>query len=272
MLLGWRGRYGRRSRCRSWRWRRLHRVWRRVGNILRRWGGWRGCRCCLGLRCCLWCSVSLLFSPRCHFGSAAFLFLFLLDLPDDFFRWLSSPGNLANRCRHRLLSGRSTHLRHIRPSIHNNLLRPSGYIPILPDWSSDNGRFVNNCRIVNDHTRTTDGFMKSMGLDKHESGGSNDNPVRRSRRPSAIAASHTPTHPGWSPLHTGNPNPSVIRCLIPIAVMVTGPTPRLVALPVPAAIGPNPGSFAVGTPSDRHTRRPPAAAVGADLDPCTIGR
>jgi len=120
-------------RSRSWRWSRLHRVWYRVGNILRDWRGWRGCRRWLGLRCCLWCSVLLLFSPRCHFGSMDFLFLFLLDLAGDFFRRLRSSGNLANRGRRRLLSSRSAHLRHIRPGIHNNLLRPSGYVPILPD-------------------------------------------------------------------------------------------------------------------------------------------
>jgi len=262
----------RRSLRTVWRRSRLHRVWVRIGNILRRWRGWRGCCCWLGFRRCLWLPVSLLFSARCRVGSSAFLLLFLFDLLDDFFRRLRSSRNLANRGRRWLLSGRSAHFRHIRPGIHNNLLRPTGYVPILPDRSPDDRGLVNNCSVVNDHSRTTDRFMKSMGLDKHKCGRCDDNSVRRSGRPSTIAASHTPTHPGWSPFHSRNPNPSIIRCLIPIAVMVAGPAPRLVALPIPAAISPNPSSFAVRTPSDRHARRSPAAAVGADLDPCTIGR
>lgn len=53
--------------------------------------------------------------------------------------------------------------------------------------------------------------------------------------------------------------------------MVTGPRPRFVALPIPTGIRPFPVAVAVGLPIRFNARWMPAAAVGTDGYPGTIG-
>ena len=58
----------------------------------------------------------------------------------------------------------------------------------------------------------------------------------------------------------------------PITVMVTGPPPGFVALPIPAAVSPYPLTVAVRTPADGYVNRVPASAIGADAYPGAIRR
>lgn len=54
--------------------------------------------------------------------------------------------------------------------------------------------------------------------------------------------------------------------------MITGPGPRLVAIPIPTGIGPFPGSDGVRLPTDFNISWVPAASVRTDVHPCAVRR
>jgi hypothetical protein len=62
--------------------------------------------------------------------------------------------------------------------------------------------------------------------------------------------------------------------LVPAAVMIRGPTPRVGRVPVPTGISPKPGStVAIGLPGrvGHGDRRTPAPAIAGDIHPTAVG-
>src|SRR5438128_350683 len=90
---------------------------------------------------------------------------------------------------------------------------------------------------------------------------------RQQRRPAAITAAIAPRNPRRSPLNVRHPDPAVGIVISPAAVVVACPRPRLVALPIPAAVRPYPLAIAVRSPTGCDAARMPAAAVVADINP-----
>src|SRR5215472_2822616 len=64
--------------------------------------------------------------------------------------------------------------------------------------------------------------------------------VRRQGSPAAMLAAHPPGHPCRSPLPVRTPHPPTAFVVMPAAIMKRRPAPRIMRLPVPAAVGVNP--------------------------------
>jgi hypothetical protein len=66
------------------------------------------------------------------------------------------------------------------------------------------------------------------------------------------------------------PAPTVIGMMEPAAIVIRGPTPRLVANPAPAiVVEPDPAAIAVRSPADGYARKP-AAAVSGNVIPTAV--
>src|SRR5207302_6860064 len=92
----------------------------------------------------------------------------------------------------------------------------------------------------------------------------------RQRRPPDITVSAMPAPPGRGPHDLRNPVPADTWVEIPSAVMVSGPTPRLIANPVPSGIGRLPMPIGIRTPGRFNAIGHPAATVSADVFPMAI--
>src|SRR5262245_22370055 len=64
----------------------------------------------------------------------------------------------------------------------------------------------------------------------------------RQRRPAAVTAVISPTHPGRAPGRSGRPDPTGVRMMVPSSIMERSPSPRVVRQPVPPAVAVNPAS------------------------------
>src|SRR6185369_10222367 len=87
--------------------------------------------------------------------------------------------------------------------------------------------------------------------------------ARRQRCPATVAAGLAPANPGRAPYAIRAPHPAVARIFTPAAIMERRPTPRLIRVPIPTAVGPGPvAGVAVRTPGRAGHRggRPPAPA------------
>src|ERR1019366_1183965 len=91
----------------------------------------------------------------------------------------------------------------------------------------------------------------------------------RQRRPAYVPFPFAPGHPRRGPLRVRHPNPAVVRIVNPAPVVIRGPGPLFVADPIPTAVGPQPVSFAIGTPIGGHVRGMPAASVTRPVNPAT---
>ncbi len=90
----------------------------------------------------------------------------------------------------------------------------------------------------------------------------------RQGSPTDVAATRTPRNPGRSPTGAGNPDPGIARVIIPPAIVITGPGPRLITDPVPAVIiGPDPIAITVRTPFHTDSRGLPAMSVSVHINP-----
>src|SRR5262249_19190205 len=79
-----------------------------------------------------------------------------------------------------------------------------------------------------------------------------------------------PGHPGRAPHGLRNPEPADKWVEIPSTIMVSGPTPRLIANPVPSGIGGLPIPIGIRTPGRFDAIGHPAATVIADVFPMAI--
>src|SRR5262249_52893335 len=79
-----------------------------------------------------------------------------------------------------------------------------------------------------------------------------------------------PDHPGGRPFNARHPAPALRRVIKPRAIMITGPRPRFIALPVPTAVCPNPVSLAVWTPPGIDGGRAKAPSIAADINPGAV--
>ena len=90
--------------------------------------------------------------------------------------------------------------------------------------------------------------------------------------PADVASSVTPANPGGRPFNARHPNPAIDGVINPIAIVIAGPGPRIIADPIPAAIRPHPVTVTVGLPIHDDASRPPAATVGAHHYPAAARR
>ena len=98
---------------------------------------------------------------------------------------------------------------------------------------------------------------------------------RRQRCPAAIRIRIAPAHPRRGPGRSRHPAPAPARVRIPPAIMERRPAPRIIRIPIPAAVGPFPApAIAVGPPARRrrHRRRTPATAITIHVNPGAVGR
>jgi len=130
-------------------------------------------------------------------------------------------------------------------------------------------RFVDDGRIVDGDRGRADLYKHERRRHRH-CGPEHKTTARRQRRPADVAAAHTPANPSRRPLNARHPNPGIGRVIDPVAIMVTSPRPRLIALPIPAAVGPNPRAITIGTPFNGYLSRMPAATIRTYLDPSPL--
>src|SRR6185295_4036860 len=112
-------------------------------------------------------------------------------------------------------------------------------------------------------------FVESVDSDEDKGGGDTDgkrHAAWRQRTPTDIAAAVTPGNPGRAPFEAGNPDPPMRRMMMPIAIMITGPCPRLLAHPVPSEIGPDPITITIRPPLHSHASGTPAMPEGIHFD------
>ena len=98
---------------------------------------------------------------------------------------------------------------------------------------------------------------------------------RRQRCPAAIRIRRAPAHPRRSPFRSRHPAPAPTRMRIPTTIVKRCPAPRIIRIPIPAAIGPLPATaMAIRTPAGRghHHGRPPATAIALHVHPSAVGR
>lgn len=135
---------------------------------------------------------------------------------------------------------------------------------------------IDDREVVDDHNCGLDAFAEMVVVHEYEGcvhrAGSEESARRRERRPANKPAADSPRNPRRRPFHAGHPHPAINRVIHPIAVVITCPCPRLVAIPIPAAIGPFPVTVAIGPPAHHHASGMPATTIGADRDPGAAGR
>jgi len=189
-------------------------------------------------------------------------------------RWQTLPRFFANWHGTQGLAGCLLHHRQSRPFVNDHPLRRR---------ASDISRFA--LYIVNDRGPVEDrGVIDNDGgwpdaireagrfdEDKLRRPKVDRETPRRQRGPSDIAATDSPGYPGRAPFNSGDPHPGVGGIVSPPAIMVTSPAPRLVAGPIPAAIGPDPLAVTIGPPLQGDSRRTPAVSVTAHLHPGALG-
>jgi len=93
--------------------------------------------------------------------------------------------------------------------------------------------------------------------------------------PAAVAAGIAPAYPGRTPIGVRHPDPTEPRIVAPAAIVERSPTPRVIRIPVPSMIAPNPAAIVgIGTPPGigNDDRRLPAKSVVIDLDPRAVRR
>src|SRR5207249_9840722 len=145
-------------------------------------------------------------------------------------------------------------------------VKPSSAFPLDDLWARAfvNYGFVHNLDlrdvdclvddrgVVHDHRGGADRLEQSLLADKDKRPGRNcrllnlhnapcPNPRRwGQRRPADVSGSLPPRNPGRGPLRVRHPNPAEFHAPIPPAIMVGGPTPRLITNPIPTRVGPTP--------------------------------
>ena len=141
---------------------------------------------------------------------------------------------------------------------------------------------VDHSGVIHDHRCGADRLEEPLLAHKDERAGSNRrlvnlhnaacaNPRRRGqRRPADVSGSLPPRNPGRGPLRVRHPNPAEFHAPIPPAIMVGGPTPRLITNPIPTRVGPTPVAVSVRAPSDFDSRRSPTAPVRSNHHPFSV--
>src|SRR5437899_9408783 len=109
-----------------------------------------------------------------------------------------------------------------------------------------------------------------MSLNENERRRRQNHTTRRKGRPTAITAAHAPGDPRRGPLDAWDPDPSKGRVIDPPAIVIASPRPRLIARPVPAAIGPDPMPVTVRPPRHGQVRWTPTASVVTHFDPRAV--
>lgn len=95
---------------------------------------------------------------------------------------------------------------------------------------------------------------------------------RRQGRPADVILARAPGNPGRRPFVPGHPDPTDASQAQPAAIMIGGPTKRLIGNPSPTGVAINPAAFGVGPPIARlfGLARLPDVAVFARLSPFAV--
>ncbi len=94
--------------------------------------------------------------------------------------------------------------------------------------------------------------------------------ARRAGRPADIIPTATPNDPGRRPFDARHPDPARGWIIHPRSIVVAGPRPGFIALPIPTAVRPNPAAFAIRPPTGLDSPGPEAVPVAANVNPGSI--
>lgn len=139
----------------------------------------------------------------------------------------------------------------------------------LPGETMNDVRPRQDGSIIHDEVSPADGTVKMVNVHKTEFPIGRRAFVRSARRPTDVIVTVTPCHPCGGPFRARNPRPAGCWIIHPRAIMVAFRRPRLIALPIPPRVGPNPCAILVRPPVRGDTRRMPAFPIGREIDPCS---
>jgi hypothetical protein len=185
-------------------------------------------------------------------------------------RHASLPNQIDNRSLRKTCAGSPLNRVQARTRIgKDRAVHPAEIAIFTPEIPHQAGA-LQNTSIVEDKASWTETIVEMMRVDEHKSRVSYDHTSRPARGPSDIVRRVTPNNPGRSPLGPRHPHPAVLRIHNPLTIMVTSPSPRVIAHPVPTRIRPFPMPHCIRPPSYRHLCRVPTAPVLTHLNPGAI--
>lgn len=216
--------------------------------------------------------ISLLFaSCRGRSFVALLLDISLSFIAADILGMMGLHENVPHRARRkcfprRVLNAvdRRTAIRENSPLMSVNIYRPA--VEVLDDVRAiDDGRVVYN-KIVS----APEMVVEIVDATEYKKRGSHDRQIWPARSPADVIIAVAPDHPGRSPFGSRNPHPANAWVIVPTAVVIAGPCPWLITLPIPTGVAVVPITNRVRFPARRDFRWMPAAAVVADLNPRAV--
>lgn len=179
--------------------------------------------------------------------------------------------HFANRTRGESLASGALDGVHARAPIHIDSLLAAVEINRLTLEVPDYVSAADDPRVIPDEIMPVMKVMvKIMNVAKHKERRRQHSASRTARSPADVIIAVAPGDPCRGPIRSRNPDPADTRVIIPRPVMIAGPRPRFVAVPIPAGVGPFPISDGVRLPIHAHLRWMPAAAIGADIYPGAV--
>lgn len=186
--------------------------------------------------------------------------------------WLAScrrntPGDILNRRRWNFFADSFLHHAHTRAFVDHDFLPDPADGSIRAFDLGDFLGLTDDCGVVDHHTGRMNPLMKTLHGNKVKKQGRDNNTSGRTRRPTNEPTADAPVNPRRRPFDVRHPEPAHGRVMDPAAIMITGPRPRFVTFPIPAAIRPDPATITVRSPASSNAGRPPATTVTLDLRP-----
>lgn len=126
------------------------------------------------------------------------------------------------------------------------------------------------CIVHNEVTAAVEMIPEMVHITENEERWRQHGKAGAARRPTNVVVTIAPSHPCRSPIRSRNPYPADARFVVPGAIMVTGPRPRFIALPIPTGVRPFPRANRVRLPIGCHLGGTPATAVGSHVHPGAI--
>lgn len=180
--------------------------------------------------------------------------------------------HLVQRTCFKLLPAHALNILSPGSRIHHHLPAMSVKIALLVARTAEFVRpVIDPCVVEHQHARP-DVIMEMMHVHEREERRRERHSRRRTRRPANVIRTLSPRHPRGRPVNAWDPDPPVIRIIEPRTIMITSPSPRLIRLPIPTRIRPDPLSVFVRPPIRPDPRRMPAPAIIGHVHPTSVGR